>query len=105
MVNEKTKNGQHESQTKFISSYFIKKPQGGNINYDLTIVDTPGFGDTQFDKDYEILESFKYVFNNVLESVNAICFVVKTTDNRLDTGQTYVFNNIVLFLFNYFFIF
>src|SRR5690606_7191396 len=37
----------------------------------------------------------KHVFDNVLESVSAVCFVVKSADNRLDSSQTYVFNNVL----------
>ena len=43
----------------------------------------------------QILEEFKFVFENVLTNVNGICFVVKSADNRLDAAQTYVFNNIL----------
>eukprot|EP01083_Nonionella_stella_P108094 313954_1 len=88
--------GDAESCTDHISSYRIKKPRGGNIDYDLTIIDTPGFGDTHsLDKDRQTLEAFKYVFNKILTSINGICFVLKSTDNRLDASQTYVFNNIL----------
>ena len=84
------------AQFEQISSYRIRKPRGGNINYDLTIIDTPGFGDSRgITKDMQILEEFKYVFNKILTNINGICFVVKSADNRLDAAQTYVFNNIL----------
>eukprot|EP01083_Nonionella_stella_P096384 270942_1 len=93
---QKKEGGDSESCTDHISSYRIKKPDGGNIDYDLTIIDTPGFGDTHgIEKDRQTLEAFKYIFNKILTSINGICFVVKSTDNKLDANQTYVFNNIL----------
>ena len=97
LIQEKKKaKGNADSCTDHISSYTIKKPKGSNINYDLTIVDTPGFGDSRgVQKDMQILEEFKYVFNSILTEIDGICFVVKSADNRLDASQTYVFNNIL----------
>ena len=92
-VEKKKKHG----NTEHILSYTIKKPKGGNIDYDLTIIDTPGFGDdiVGIEKDIQILKEFKYVFNSVLANIDCICFVVKSHDNRLTASQEYVFNNIL----------
>jgi len=96
IVEKKKAGGDADSCTDHITSYRIKKAKGGNINYDLTIIDTPGFGDSRgLQRDMLILEEFKYVFSKVLTNVNGICFVVKSADNRLDALQTYVFNNIL----------
>eukprot|EP01084_Bolivina_argentea_P073022 132541_1 len=81
------------SITDHITSYTIKQPNNGNINYDLTIIDTPGFGDCRgIEKDMQTLEEFKYIFEKIIANINGICFVVKSSDNRLDATQTYVFN-------------
>eukprot|EP01084_Bolivina_argentea_P120339 213284_1 len=91
---EKKIRGNADSHTDHICSYSIKKPKGGNIDYDLTIIDTPGFGDCRgVIKDMQTVEEFKYIFENILNDINGICFVVKSSDNRLDSNQTYVFNN------------
>ena len=92
LTNERRKKGgDAESCTDHISSYFIRKPRGGNIDYDLTIIDTPGFGDCRgVAKDMQTLEEFKYVFDKILTNINGICFVVKSADNRLDACQTFV---------------
>jgi len=96
IVEKKKAGGDADSCTDHITSYRIKKPKGGNINYDLTIIDTPGFGDSRgIQRDMLILKEFTYVFNEVMAHVNGICFVVKSADNRLDSSQTYVFNNIL----------
>eukprot|EP01084_Bolivina_argentea_P313754 543383_1 len=93
---EKRIGGNAVSCTDHISSYKIKQPIGGNIDYDLTIIDTPGFADSRgIKKDQQTLEAFKYIFENALTDIHAICFIVKASDNRLDANQTYVFNNIL----------
>jgi len=96
IVEKKKKGGDADSCTNHISSYRLKEPKGGNIGYDLTIIDSPGFGDVAgITKDMSIVEEFKYLFDNVLTDIDAICFVVRASDNRLDAQQTYVFNNIL----------
>eukprot|EP01083_Nonionella_stella_P008972 26001_1 len=96
LIEDVIKRSDAESCTDHISSYYIRRPRDGNIDYDLTIIDTPGFGDCRgVTKDMQTLEEFKYVFDKILTNINGICFVVKSADNRLDAAQTYVFNNIL----------
>eukprot|EP01084_Bolivina_argentea_P041754 77079_1 len=97
LIVEKEKiGGDADSHTDHITSYTIKKPIAGNIDYDLTIIDTPGFCDNRgIIKDMQTLKEFRYVFEKILTDVDGICFVVKSSDNRLDASQIYVFNNIL----------
>jgi hypothetical protein len=58
------------------------KPCGSNPP--LIIVDSPGFGDTKgINVDFEIIGKIKSFFENKIETINAVCFVAKSTENRL----------------------
>ena len=66
------------------------------LNYDLTIVDTPGFGDTRgVKRDIKIMTNIKMWFKKRLDTLDAICFVIKATDVRLTTSQKYIFEQIL----------
>jgi len=96
IIEQEKKGGQAVSQTDVVSAYFIKKPKGSNIQYDLTVVDTPGFGDTRgIDQDKAIVANIKAFFENVLDSIDAVCFVVKATETRLTGSQKYIFNSVL----------
>ena len=97
LIKEQEKEGgQGVSQTDWVSAYFIKKPKGSKIPYDLTVVDTPGFGDTRgIAQDKAIVKNIESFFNKVLDSIDAVCFVVKATETRLSAAQHYIFNNVL----------
>eukprot|EP01084_Bolivina_argentea_P246658 412760_1 len=97
LIQEKPKDqGQAESQTDHVSTYEIKQANGWKIPYDLTIIDTPGFADTRgIEKDKQIVADIRYFFENILDGIDGVCFVVKSTDNRLTGAQNYVFNNVL----------
>jgi len=62
----------------------------------LRIVDTQGFGDTKgINEDEKITLAIKESFMNELNSLNAVLFVVKSSDTRLTIHQKYVFNSII----------
>ncbi|KAI5616573.1 hypothetical protein C0J50_23872, partial [Silurus asotus] len=79
----------------------------------LTIIDTPGYGDTrgkEYDK--QIAENLYYLFHSEtgVKEIDAVCLVIKASDNRLSDRQQYIFdallssfgkdieNNIVIFI-------
>eukprot|EP01084_Bolivina_argentea_P246659 412761_1 len=97
LIQEKPKQtGQAESQTDHVSTYHIRREDGWRIPYDLTIIDTPGFADTRgIEKDKQIVADIRYFFENILDGIDGVCFVVKSTDNRLTGAQNYVFNNVL----------
>ena len=66
------------------------------VNYDLTIVDTPGFGDTRgVKRDINIMQQIKDWFDKKLDTLDAVCFIIKSSDVRLTTSQKYVFDSIL----------
>ena len=62
----------------------------------IKIVDTQGYGDTQGPKEDEnITNTIKDAFNSELNSINTICFIVKSSDSRLTNSQKYIFSSII----------
>ena len=83
--------GQARSQTKGIHLYYLrdqfKKP--------LIIIDTQGFGDTDsFIEDKKNNKIFEYLFSNIIDHINTICFLVRSIDNRIDPLSKYIITSI-----------
>ncbi|KAK2915683.1 hypothetical protein QQF64_023859 [Cirrhinus molitorella] len=86
---------QSESQTSEITMYeifLVKNP------ISLTIIDTPGYGDTRgLEKDLEVAENLAMLFqsNDGVCEINAICFVTQASKNRLSDRQHYIFSSVL----------
>uniref|UniRef100_A0A4W6BRB0 AIG1-type G domain-containing protein n=1 Tax=Lates calcarifer TaxID=8187 RepID=A0A4W6BRB0_LATCA len=86
LINEETNKTQACSQTWF------------QVPYSLTIIDTPGFGDTRgIKQDKEITEKIRQFFsvNGGIDSIDAVCFVVQSALARLTHTQRYIFEAIL----------
>ena len=89
------------SQTKWITAYTINPIKGFPLQFTVTIIDTPGFGDTAgLKRDKEITEQIKQFFStHVAEGgishIDAIAFVTQASQPRLTPTQTYVFDSIL----------
>ncbi|XP_026057519.1 uncharacterized protein LOC113042718 [Carassius auratus] len=62
---------------------------------DLTIIDTPGYGDTRdINNDKEIAMSLLNLSrcDNSISEIDAVCLVIKSTVNRLSDRQVYIFD-------------
>ena len=60
------------------------------------VIDTPGYGDTSGpEKDKETTNSIKYYFENVIDGLNLIGFVVKSSENKLTDRQQFIIDNIL----------
>uniref|UniRef100_A0A8C1GSQ5 AAA+ ATPase domain-containing protein n=1 Tax=Cyprinus carpio TaxID=7962 RepID=A0A8C1GSQ5_CYPCA len=81
-----------QSQTSSITIYGFYLPESP---IDLTIIDTPGYGDTRdIDNDKEIsigLLSLSRSDNSIHE-IDAVCLVIKSSVNRLSDRQVYIFD-------------
>lgn len=98
LINEVTNRSQAESQTYNVSSYELYNQPGFQIPYSLTIVDTPGFGDTRgITHDKLITEQVKSFLCSPLgiDHIDAICFVVQASLARLSANQRYIFDSIL----------
>jgi len=92
LIKEPTKKkGQAESQTDGVHIYYVKDL----YNKPLVILDSQGFGDTR-GKNFDdmVIEAFIYIFSEVIDHINAVSFIVKSTDARLDINIQYIFNQV-----------
>ena len=91
---------QAHSQTQFVSCYTLPYMEGFKIPYNVTIVDTPGFGVTgRIENDKVITEQIRRFFNakgsEGIDHVDAVCFIVRAGNSRLTQKQQYVFDRIL----------
>ena len=89
IINETKKINDSNSQTSEVTNYNIKAKNGKLYQ----IIDTPGFGDTEgIKKDEEITIKISNFFLYKINEINAVCLVLKSSDNRLASCQKYIFN-------------
>ena len=91
---------QSKSVTSEITAYTIHHMDGARISYSLTIIDTPGFGDTSgIERDKEITEQIKEFFSlagdSGIDHLNGIGFVTQSALVRLTPTQQYIFDSIL----------
>ncbi|XP_036408665.1 uncharacterized protein LOC118794511 [Megalops cyprinoides] len=89
---------QTESQTTAVTVYEIYGQEGVRVPFSLRIIDTPGYGDTRGkQEDKLIAEKLHNLFKseNGVQQIDAVCFVVKSSQNRLTDTQRYIFDAIL----------
>ncbi|KAM3600522.1 uncharacterized protein V6R79_024629 [Siganus canaliculatus] len=89
---------QAESQTSDVVVYQIFGFEDQTLPYSLTIIDTPGFGDTRgIEKDaiisQRLLELFK--LENGVHEISAVGLVLKSTENRLKDEMRYILDSVM----------
>ncbi|KAK9952915.1 hypothetical protein ABG768_016943 [Culter alburnus] len=80
------------SQTSRITVYGVYLQESKT---DLTVIDTPGYGDTRgIENDKEIAKSLLSLSkcNDWVHKIDAVCLVVKASQNRLSDRQIYIFD-------------
>ena len=88
---------QAQSQTKSIEVYKINHGKHDQLSYNLTIIDTPGFEDTDGLKtDQSIMTKIQDLLTSdqVIDHINGIGFVVQAPLPRLTTTQLYVIQSV-----------
>ncbi|XP_067234274.1 uncharacterized protein [Chanodichthys erythropterus] len=80
------------SQTSNVTVYgfYLQESQ-----VDLSIIDTPGYGDTRgIDLEKKITKSLLSLSKSaeVIHEIHAVCLVIKATQNRLSDRQIYIFD-------------
>ncbi|KAG7525210.1 glutamic acid-rich protein-like [Solea senegalensis] len=86
------------SQTSEVTVYKLNHQEGFKTNFSLTIVDTPGFGDTRgIIRDKMIVEQLRNLFsaNLGVSEIDAVCFVAQAALARLTPTQKYVFDSVL----------
>ncbi|XP_051899675.1 uncharacterized protein LOC127585959 [Pristis pectinata] len=98
LIREETGKSQAESQTSSITAYQLHHQKGFKIDYSLTIIDTPGFGDTRgMSRDQQITDHIREFFTSPqgVDQIDAVCFVVQAALARLTHTQKYIFDSIL----------
>ena len=100
LVTEEGGKSQAHSQTTWITAYKLHKFPGSPLPYTLTIIDTPGFGDTRgLVRDQEIAAQIKELFSLKgdcgVDQIHAIGFVAQAPLARLTPPQKYIFDSIL----------
>ena len=90
-------------QMKYFTAYTFYPMQGSPLSYKLTIIDTPGFGDSQgLKRDKDIVKQIKQFFSiptpNGVRHIDGIAFVTQASLVRLTPNQEYIFNFILSIL-------
>uniref|UniRef100_A0A9J7XPK9 Uncharacterized protein n=1 Tax=Cyprinus carpio carpio TaxID=630221 RepID=A0A9J7XPK9_CYPCA len=89
------------NQTSIITVYEFYLQESPN---DLTIIDTPGYGDMRgINLDQAIAVSFLSLSKSAegIHEVDAVCLVIKATENRLSDRQIYIFDAVQSLFGNY----
>ena len=89
---------QAESVTQKITAYTIYHQEGSPLNFSLTIVDTPGFGDTKgLERDKKIISQIFSLSPSEggVDHLDAIGFVMQAYLARLTPTQRYIFDSIL----------
>merc|ERR1711988_939926 len=84
-----------ESQTNQVIGYLLEnvpKLQGNNC----LVIDTPGFGDSRgMAADEKTVRELKCFFEQKIELLHAVCFVMKASDKSLNPSQEYLISSIL----------
>eukprot|EP01083_Nonionella_stella_P267409 903392_1 len=85
--------GQAQSVTDNVTAYHLDPPA---VDYELTVIDTPGFGDTRgLQQDQKITKQIKKFFEEKIQEIDAICFVIRAPQARLTATQQYIFAQVL----------
>ncbi|XP_044224355.1 uncharacterized protein LOC122993953 isoform X5 [Thunnus albacares] len=98
LIDEDQSKSQAERQTSEVTVYKINHQDGFKTPFSLTIVDTPGFGDTSdIERDKEITEQLCNLFSAELgvREIDAVFFVVQASLARLTPSQYYMFDSML----------
>ncbi|XP_033935597.1 uncharacterized protein [Pseudochaenichthys georgianus] len=98
LVDEDQSRSQAESQTSEVTVYKINHQEGFKIPFSLTIVDTPGFGDTrEIERDKEIKQQLLNLFSaeRGVSEIDAVCLVAQASLARLTPTDKYVFDSVL----------
>uniref|UniRef100_A0A914XCK6 AIG1-type G domain-containing protein n=1 Tax=Plectus sambesii TaxID=2011161 RepID=A0A914XCK6_9BILA len=93
---EFVESGNHDagrSRTQMVTAYELNETR---LPFRLTVVDTPGFGDTEgLDKDKRTISYIKDWFEKDSGRIDAVCIVVKSTETRIRPQVLYELNSVL----------
>ncbi|XP_051279789.1 uncharacterized protein LOC127376699 isoform X1 [Dicentrarchus labrax] len=95
---EDEQRSQSESQTSDVIVYEIFGFEDKTLPYSLTIINTPGYGDTRgIEQDDIISQRLFDLFRSEdgVHEINVVGLVLKATESRLNDRLSYIFNSVV----------
>lgn len=102
IINETAKHVlQAISKSEWITVYQIYPAEGSRLSYTLSIIDTPGFGDTTrgIEGDNAIVDQIRHLFFAQGDQggmfIDAVCFIVKAPDAHLTVVQKNIFSSML----------
>ncbi|XP_069071452.1 uncharacterized protein [Pleurodeles waltl] len=98
LIDEDVKRSQAQSQTATVTAYEVQSEPGLRISYPVTVVDTPGFGDTGgLGRDRETVKQLTECFSSLqfIAHLNVVCFVISACLPRLTAAQKYIFSSVL----------
>ncbi|XP_046438636.1 uncharacterized protein LOC124190112 [Daphnia pulex] len=98
LIDEPDTKSQAHSQTELVTTYDLYEMKGSRLGYSLTVVDTPGFGDTQgLEQDNKIMQQIESYFKckHRIKQLEAVCLVVRSSLSRLTPTEKYIFDSIL----------
>uniref|UniRef100_A0A8C5CGK1 Fibronectin type-III domain-containing protein n=2 Tax=Gadus morhua TaxID=8049 RepID=A0A8C5CGK1_GADMO len=97
LADEGAAKSQAHSQTSEVTVYKLNHREGFQIDYSLTIVDTPGFGDTGGIEKDRMIRSLQRIFSaeHGVSEIDAICFVAQASLAWLTPLQKYIFESVL----------
>ena len=99
LISEPEEEDQCVSQTKHITAYTFHQC-GSVLPYTLTVIDTPGFGDTEgMEKDKHNFDLIRNFFSEKtskgIDQLHAVGFVAKASEARLTPAHKYVYDTVL----------
>ena len=100
LIHDEVSQSQAHSQTQSITAYTLYWEEGSPIDYTLTVLDTPGFGDTRgLKRDREITDHIRDFFSikgkEGIDVLDGIGFVTQASLARLTPTQKYISDSIL----------
>ncbi|EFX70717.1 hypothetical protein DAPPUDRAFT_202129 [Daphnia pulex] len=96
---ETTAKNQAISQTSTVTAYTLRHHDGMAVPYSITIIDTPGYGDTRgVQRDKEItrkIHQFLTQQETRVDEIHAACFVAASGNSRLTATQSYIIDSVL----------
>ncbi len=96
---EKAAKNQALSQTSSVTAYTLRHHDGMAVPYSITIIDTPGYGDTRGLQRDELITINIHQFLTQQETrvneIHAACFVAASGDSRLTATQRYIIDSVL----------
>jgi energy-coupling factor transporter ATP-binding protein EcfA2 len=98
LISDEGSGDQSNSQTKWITAYTVHPMAGSRLPYKLTMIDTPGFGDSGgLERDNVIVDQIREFFSrrDGIQHLDGIGFVAQASLARLTPTQKYIFDSIL----------